>query len=399
MTKPFDIIVVGAGFAGTILAERFAAEAGKRVLLLERREHIAGNAFDYADQVGILVHKYGPKIFRTNDEEVWRYLHRFTTFNDYQHHVRARVRGKLLPVPFNLTALEMVFPPAQAELLKTKLVRAFGMEGKVAVAELRRHPDEMLGDLGSTIFRDIYLNYTVKQWGERPERLDFDTITRRVPVRVTYDNRYFLERHQGLPAAGYTRMFEAILRHPKIEVRLDVDALSLIELDRERRRVFFEGRPFPGLVIFTGPVDELFGYCYGELPYRSLELELETLDQDRFQPVGVVNYPNEEDFTRISEYKTLSMQTIPGKTTIAREYPLAYDRQGERGNEPYYPIPAAANEERRRQYVEAAAAIPSLYLIGRLAEYRYYDMNDIIQRALAAFDELKARDTSGETPA
>lgn len=395
MTDP-NVIIVGAGFAGAVLAERFASEHGSRVLILERRHHIAGNAFDYLDDVGIFIHKFGPKIFRTDNEEVWRYLNRFTSFNGYEHHVRAMVDGRLLPVPFNLTAIERVFPAAQAAALKAKLVAELGLEAQIPIADLCAHRDPELAALGRYVFEKIYRNYTVKQWGEKPEQLDFATITRRVPVRVTYDNRYFHERHQGLPSNGYTQMFARILDHPKIEVRLGVEANAYLQVDHTGRRMLFEGKPFQGLVIYTGPLDELFEYVHGELPYRSLEFALRTLPQDRFQEVGVVNFPNEHAYTRITEYKTLTRQTVPGRTTIAEEYPLAYDRRAARGNEPYYPIPAAKNEALVARYNAMAAPIEDLVLVGRLAEYRYYDMNDIIVRALSLFRTLSPRLSQSE---
>lgn len=386
MPNPYDVIVVGAGFAGSILAERLASQRDRRVLLLERRKHLAGNMFDRHDDAGILVHAYGPHIFRTDDKKVWSYLGQFTGWFPYQHRVLASVDGQLVPVPFNLTSVTRLFPEPLARSLTAKLLSRFGENGKVPVADLRAHADPELARLGDYIFERVYLNYTVKAWGERPENLDFATITRRVPVRVGDDDRYFQQKHQGMPLQGYTRMFERMLAHPNIEVRLGVDATRVLQAVPGDGTVLFEGSRFDGPVVYSGAVDELFGFYAGELPYRGLDLVFRTLGQDQFQPVGTVNYPNDPKLTRITEYKHLTGQRVPGVTSISEEYPKAY-RRGE-GEEPYYPIPKPENDARYARYAAMAARIPNLRLIGRLAEYRYYDMHDIIVRALGLFDEL-----------
>ena len=385
---PPATIVVGAGFAGSILAERFATQLHRHVILLERRKHIAGNMYDRHDAAGILVHQYGPHIFRTDHEHVWSYLSQFTDWRDYHHKVRASVDGQLVPVPFNLTSLELLYPQDRAAALTARLLARYGQGAKTPVSELRRCEDPEIAALGEFIFQKIYLNYTVKQWGEPPESLDFETITRRVPVRISHEDGYFQQKHQAMPREGYTRMFERMLAHPNIEIRLGVDATRVLELLPEGR-ILFEGRPFDGPVIYSGSADELFRYRHGELPYRSLDFKFRTLQQDVFQPVAVVNYPNDRPYTRITEFKHLTGQQLPGVTTIAEEYSLAYDRSAAVGSEPYYPIPKASTDAQHAQYKAEAARYPNLYLVGRLAEYRYYDMNDIIVRALAAFDELK----------
>jgi len=382
--KHYDVIIVGTGFAGSILAERLASQLDRKVLLIEQRDHIAGNMFDYQDEHGVMVHKYGPHLFRTNSPRVLSYISQFTDWEPYQHRVLAHVQGQLVPVPFNLTSLEKLLPE-QAEELKALLVAEFGMDVKVPVSVLRKHADARVRELGEFIFQNIYLNYTTKQWGDKPENLDFETITARVPVHLSYDDRYFQESHQALPKQGYTAMFAKMLSHPNIEVRLNTKAGELLQLDSGSGTVLFEGKPFAGDLIYTGAVDELFGYIYGELPYRSLRFDLETHDMEYYQPTATVNYPNTERFTRITEYKHL-MGEKPEKTTIMKEYPQEYDRNVPAQSIPYYPIPKDASAELYARYVDLTRTFRNLKLVGRLAEYRYYDMNNIIERALDVFE-------------
>ncbi|WP_445657837.1 UDP-galactopyranose mutase [Achromobacter sp. NCFB-sbj8-Ac1-l] len=382
--KKYDFIIVGAGFAGSILAERLASQNGKRILLIDQREHIAGNMFDYQDQHGVLVHKYGPHLFRTNSPRVLEYISKFTGWHPYQHRVLAEVQDQLVPVPFNLTSLERLLPE-RADELKGLLVAEFGMDVKVPVSVLRKHADQRIREFGEFVFENVYLNYTTKQWGDKPENLDFETITARVPVHISYDDRYFQEQHQALPKDGYTKMFEAMLANPLIEVCLNTKAKDILSLSPETGEINYMGKRFEGRVIYTGPIDELFDYQFGELPYRSLRFDLESHDVDYYQPCATVNYPNTQLYTRITEYKHLMAQP-PVKTTIMKEYPQAYDRMVPAQSIPYYPIPKDSNAELYGKYSTLAAKYPQLMLVGRLAEYRYYDMNNIIERALDVFD-------------
>jgi len=380
----YDVVIVGTGFAGSILAERLASKKNKKILLIEQRDHIAGNMYDYRDTHGVMVHKYGPHLFRTNSPRVLSYISQFTEWEPYQHRVLAHVLGQLVPVPFNLTSLEKLLPEQAAEL-KDLLVAEFGMDVKVPVSVLRKHDDKRVRDLGEFIFQNIYLNYTTKQWGDKPENLDFETITARVPVHLSYDDRYFQESHQALPKEGYTAMFANMISHPNIEVRLNTKAKDVLRFDVDTRKITLEGEEFSGDVIYTGAVDELFDYVYGELPYRSLRFDLETHDLELYQPTATVNYPNSELFTRITEYKHL-MGEKPKKTTIMKEYPQEYDRKVPAKSIPYYPIPKDTNAELYARYVALAETFSNLKLVGRLAEYRYYDMNNIIERALDVFE-------------
>lgn len=381
----YDFIVVGTGFAGSILAERLSSQLNKKILMIEQRPHIAGNMYDYENEIGIRVHKYGPHLFRTNSPVVLEYLSRFTEWHPYQHRVLASVQGHLVPVPFNLTSLEKLLP-AEAAGLKELLVAEFGMDVKVPVSALRKHADFKLRKLGEFIFENIYLNYTTKQWGEKPENLDFETITARVPVHISYDDRYFQESHQALPKEGYTAMFSKMVDSPLIDIRLNTKSSELLEFNVERKKIYFDGEEFNGGVIYTGPLDELFDYKYGELPYRSLRFDLENHDMDFYQPTTTVNYPNSELFTRITEYKYLADYKNE-KTTIMKEYPQNYDRNDPTKNIPYYPIPKDSNEELYSRYLSLAKRFDGLTLVGRLAEYRYYDMNNIIERSLSVFKE------------
>lgn len=382
----FDALVVGSGFAGAVLAERMASQRHWRVLLIERRQHIGGNMYDCLDARGILVHRYGPHIFRTDSAKVWNYLSQFTQWRAYEHRVLAMVDGQLVPVPFNLTSIDRLFPVERAERLKTKLHQKFGGREGVPVRELMGQTDGDLAELGGYIFEKIYRHYTRKQWGLLPEAIDFEATTRRVPVQLSRDDRYFQQRFQGIPAQGYTRLFERMLNHPNIAVECSQDARAMIELDEKNGRILVAGRIFDGPVIYSGAIDELFGNQYGPLPWRALRFEFESLPMERFQPVAVVNYPNEHAFTRITEFKHLTGQVDARWTSIVREYPLDYAPN--RGLEPAYPVLCEESRQLLGQYRRAAEKYQNLWLVGRLAEYRYYDMNDIVSRALDICEEL-----------
>lgn len=383
-----DYIIVGSGFAGTILAEQIASRQNKKVLVIEKRGHIAGNMYDYQDENDILVHRYGPHLFRTNEDIVVKYLSKFTDWHPYQHRVLANVDNQLVPVPFNLKSLELLLPKEKADNYKNKLIEAFGMEIKVPVSKLRSHKDKAIQELGDFIFEKIYLNYTIKQWGDKPENLDFEVITARVPIHISYDDRYFQQSFQALPAEGYTKMFERMLNHPNIQIMLNTDAKDLIKTDPEKFEFYFNGKLFEGTIIYTGPIDELFNYKFGDLPYRSLRFVTESHNRKFFQPTGTVNYPNTEKYTRITEYNHMMQIPNDKKTTIMLEYPQEFDKNDPNKNIPYYPIPKDTNSELYNRYLKLAKNFKNLRLIGRLAEYKYYDMNDIIIRALKEFEYI-----------
>lgn len=394
----YDAVVVGAGFAGSVIARELAERAGKKVLLIERRDHVGGNAYDLKDPNGILYHLYGPHIFHTKNERVYRYLSRFTEWLDYQHKVVANVHGTFLPVPFNKHSILTVFGSGRGQALIDKLIAAYGDGARVPIIELRNSNDPDLHELADYIYENIFLHYTMKQWGLAPEEVD-PSVTARVPVLVSDDDRYFQDAYQGMPKDGYTPVFNALLDHPNITLKLSTDASSLLGLlDGQGRdatsdpaagpvvRATLDGQPYEGAIVFTGAIDELLCRRFGPLPYRSLRFELELLDQDRFQPTATVNYTVSEDFTRITEWKQLTAQEVPGKTLITREYPQAYVPNA--GMTPYYAILSDENNAIYQRYTDMLAGLPGFYLLGRLAEYRYYNMDVIVGRALELADSI-----------
>ena len=387
MEHTFDILVVGAGYAGAVAA-RVLAEAGKRVLVLERRPHIGGNAYDCLDQAGVLIHQYGPHIFHTNDKRVFEFLSRFTRWRDYQHRVIANIPdekgGRMTyPVPFNLTSLETAFGAEEGKRLGGKLIAAYGAEKKVTILELRQNPDPEIAALADYVYEHVFVHYTMKQWGQTPEEIDPNT-TARVPVFLSRDDRYFQDACQGMPLEGYTPMFEKMLDHPNITVELGVDALARLDLSGDVLRV--DGAPCAWQVIYTGQADELFSFRFGPLPYRTLDFRFETLERDDFQGYGTVNYTVDEDYTRITEFKHLTGQALPGVTTIVKEYSRAYT--GKNGEIPYYAIINPENNALYARYKAEADRFPNLHLLGRLAEYQYYNMDAIAARALDLAERL-----------
>jgi UDP-galactopyranose mutase len=386
LEKQYDILVAGAGYAGAVAA-RALAEKGKKVLVLERRDHIGGNAYDCPDESGVLIHKYGPHIFHTNDKRVFDFLSRFTGWRRYQHRVianiprdnpevvpaRKKTDGRFFfPVPFNLDSLKNAFGMEEGARLGQKLLDAYPAQSQVTILELRRNPDPEIAAIADYVYGHVFVRYTMKQWGQTPEEIDPNT-TARVPVRLSQDDRYFQDAYQGMPLEGYTRMFERMLDHPNIEVRLGVDARPILKEARVP-------------VIYTGQVDELFNFQFGPLPYRTLDFRFETLSQDCFQTHATVNYTVDEDFTRITEFKHLTGQVLPGVTTIVKEYSRAY--AGAEGEIPYYAIINPENNALYARYRAEADKQPNLYLLGRLAEYKYYNMDAIAGRALELADRL-----------
>ncbi len=405
----YDCLVIGAGFAGATVAGELA-RAGKKVLVLEKRPHVGGNAYDCLDDHGVLIHKYGPHIFHTNDKRVFEYLSQYTDWLDYQHRVVANVpkdgtprERQEYPVPFNLTSLETAFGPEKGRALGEKLISAYGAEKKVTILELRQSKDPEIAALADYVYDHVFVQYTMKQWGQTPEEIDPNT-TARVPVFLSRDDRYFQDQYQGMPIEGYTPLFQKLLRHPNITLKLSADARRHLSL--EAGKLLLDGEPFDGAVVYTGQADELFDFQFGPLPYRTLDFQFETWQEqlpgkpvpagrrplpagEFYQTHATVNYTMDKPYTRITEFKRLTGQDLPGLTTIMKEHSRSYT--GAPGEIPYYAIINEENNALYAKYKAEAERYPNLRLLGRLAEYKYYNMDAIVGRALALADELLGR--------
>ena len=376
--KRYDYLVVGAGFAGAVIAERLASQHDAHVLIIDKRPHVAGNAYDHLDDSGVLIHQYGPHIFHTNSDEIVDYLSQFTQWRPYEHRVLAQVRGQLVPIPINRTTLNRLFG---LDLSTDEQAATYLASRAEPVAEIRTSEDVVVSAVGRELYELFFQGYTRKQWGIDPSELD-KAVTARIPTRTGTDDRYFGDKHQIMPRDGYTAMFNRMLDHPNIDVLLSTgyaDIMDEIEA---------------GHIVYTGPVDEYFGFRFGKLPYRSLRFEHRTLEQERFQPVAVVNYPDPQvPYTRITEYKHLTGQHRHGRTSITYEYPSAE-------GDPYYPIPRPENQALYKQYEALADANPNVTFVGRLATYRYYNMDQVVGQALAAFRKLdRKRSAPATSPA
>ncbi len=365
----YDWLVVGAGFAGAVLAERLATERGRRVLVVDRRTHVGGNAYDEPDATGVLVHRYGPHIFHTNARAIVDYLSRFTQWRPYEHRVLACVRDRLLPIPINRTTINALYGLSLRDDAATEAFLAARAEPREPA---RTSEDVVVGRVGRELYELFFRGYTRKHWGLDPADLDA-SVTARIPTRTNDDDRYFTDRYQLMPRDGYTRMFERMLDHPRIELRLGTEYEGI--RDREDY----------GSTVYTGPIDAFYGHRFGRLPYRSLRFEFETLETPRFQPVATVNYPDERvPYTRISEFGHLCDRWSE-RTTIVREFPTS-------AGDPYYPIPRPENARLYRRYEALAAVEPNVEFVGRLATYRYYNMDQVVGQALATFRRIAAQE-------
>jgi UDP-galactopyranose mutase len=361
----FDYLVVGAGFAGCVLAERLASILGRRVLLIDKRTHIGGNAYDHYNEHGILVHKYGPHIFHTNSRQVFDYLSQFTEWRQYEHRVVASVDGQIVPIPINMDTINRLY----GLNLNSQQVEEFLQSVAEPVEQIRTSEDVVISRVGRELYQKFFRNYTRKQWGLDPSELDA-SVTSRVPVRTNRDDRYFSDTYQAMPLHGYTRMFENMLDHPNIKIMLNTDFQEIKGELRARE------------IIYTGPVDEFFEYRFGKLPYRSLHFKHETHNRAVHQVAPVVNYPNEHPYTRVTEFKYLTGQEHP-KTSIVYEYPMDE-------GDPYYPVPRPENKEIHKKYKALADATPGVHFVGRLATYQYYNMDQVTAQALTLFSKIRA---------
>lgn len=371
-----DALIIGTGFAGATIANRLSRK-GQKVLIIDARDHIAGNAFDYV-QDDILVHNYGPHIFHTNSKEVFDYLSEFTEWYKYEHRVIGHIEDYEVPIPFNFKSIDICMPE-KADKLKELLIKNYGENKKVPIMELLKNDNEDIRYLANYIYEHVFKHYTMKQWDLPVEKLD-GAVSARVPVNTSYDDRYFNDLYQFMPKEGYTKLIEKMLDSDNIEVQLNTKASDILKL--KDGKMYLQGLEFEGEVYYTGALDELFNYELGELPYRSLDLVLERL-RGTYQKAATENYPEKDvRFTRITEYKHF-MENEPKKITyIHTEYPFPYRRNSDVGNVPYYPIFTEKNQEMYSKYVELAKKYKKLHLIGRLAEYKYYNMDAIVLKAL-----------------
>ncbi len=359
----FDYLIVGAGFAGSVLAERLATQAHKKVLLIDKRNHIGGNTYDYYDDYGIMVHKYGPHIFHTNSYDVFGYLSRYTKWRQYEHHVLASVDGQLVPIPINQNTINCLFG---LNLNADELSEFYNKRAEKRNI-IKTSEDVVLNTVGRELYEKFFRGYSKKQWGLDPSQLDA-SVTARVPTRTNKDNRYFTDTYQSMPLHGYTKLFENMLSHHNIKIMLNTDYKDVIDIIPHKK------------LIYTGPVDDYFNNCYGKLPYRSIDFKFETVDTEFFQPTGTVNYPNSHAYTRTTEFKYLTGQKH-SKTSIVYEYPTAE-------GDPYYPIPCPENNNIYKKYQLLADTLPNVYFTGRLGTYKYYNMDQVVAQSLTLFKRI-----------
>ena len=361
----FDYLIVGAGFAGAVLAERLANTAGKKVLLVDKRNHIGGNTFDYYNKDGLLIHKYGPHIFHTNSREVYDYLGNFTTWRPYEHRVLASVDGMLVPLPINLDTINSLYGLS----LNSSEVNSFLLARAEKKDQIVTSEDVVLNKVGRDLYEKFFKGYTKKQWDLDPSELDA-SVAARIPTRSNRDNRYFTDTYQGMPLHGYSRLFERMLDHPNIKVMLNTDYKEIEDMI-----------PYENM-IYTGPIDYYFDYCYGRLPYRSIEFVFETHEMEKFQATGTINFPNEHPYTRVTEFKYLTGQQHQ-KTTVVYEYPTAE-------GDPYYPVPRPENADLYKKYQLLTKEVKNVFFTGRLATYKYYNMDQVVAQSLTLFKRIQS---------
>jgi len=380
-----NCIIIGAGFCGSVIARKLA-EHNKKVLILERRGHIAGNMYDELDANGILIQRYGPHIFHTNSKDVFGFITKYGKWDEYNHEPMVEVDGVITPSPANFKTIDLLYNSEEAEVIKNSLKTRYNGQKTVTILELLDCDDTIIKHYAEKLFALNYRPYTVKQWGLSPEEID-PAILKRVPVRLNYTDAYFDDVFQCMPENGYTNFFMNLLDHGNIEVQLGTDALDMLKVDVPNKQILFDGKPTYVPVVYTGAIDELLDYCYGQLPYLSLQFDYHTENTDSFQDASVVAYPMAEGYTRITEYKKLPPQNIPGVTTLAYEYPLSAGKA--HNNEPYYPVLNDDNINLYNKYRSDVSDIPNLFLCGRLADYKYYNMDAAVLRAFDVYQALQ----------
>ena len=362
-------VIVGAGFSGAVLASLIANNTNEKVIVVDRRDVVGGNCHDYLDDNSITVHKYGPHIFHTNDKKVWDYLSKFTKWHLFYLKSNVIIEGNCVTLPFNLTTIRDLFSQQMADKFEQKLISKYGYGKKIPILDLKNNSDEDLKFIADFVYENVFKNYTMKQWGLRPEEID-PSVTARVPVYISYDNRYFQDKYQGIPQKGYTSLIKNMLDHKNVEVLLNTDYKDFnVKADR---------------VFYTGAIDEFFDYKFGELPYRSLAFDVQVLDKEYFQKTAITNYPNDYDFTRITEHKYF-LDEKSNKTVISIEYPQKFVL-GE--NERYYPIQNEENQKLYNRYLEESKKLDNVYFLGRLGDYKYYNMDLTVARAIEMYDSV-----------
>ena len=377
--KNYDAIIAGCGLSGSVIARTIAQEAGKKVLILERRKHIGGNLYDFRNEAGILVHKYGPHAFHTNKKELFAYLCKYAQWKEFKLTCSVEMNGKLTPSPFNFQTIDDFYDKNQAAQIKDALQKAYPGQTHAFVLDLLVHPDAQIRTYARFLYDYDYSLYTAKQWGIPPSQID-PGVLRRVPVRLNDHREYFEDTWQYLPVDSYTTFFKQLLQHENIDICLGADALKTVTLDEKKHKILVDHKEFQGIFVYTGAIDELFGQRYGPLPYRSLRFEWKTVQMKSYQQTPIVAYPQAQGYTRITEYTKMPKQDTGNHTTYAVEYPVPYENS--RGQEPYYPVLTQDSKALYEQYKNEAHKYDSLYLCGRLADFQYYNMDQALERAM-----------------
>lgn len=384
----WDVVIIGCGLSGMVAARKLA-EAGKKVLILEKRKHVGGNIYDEVDHNGFLVQTYGPHCFFTNNAEIQPYIEQFIETENCFVKCKTMIDGKSIPMPFNFQSIDMIYDAEYAEMLKKELIEYFEGKEIVAVTDLLYATNEHIVNYGNYMYENEYKLYSAKQWGRSIEEISPE-VFKRVPVYLSYKKEYQSHEYQFLPVGGFTILSEKMLEHSNIHVELNCDVLKqkILKIENGQAVIEFNQQIFKGPILFTGELDALFGYEYGNLPYRSLEFVWKVLEQEEFQDTAIVAYPQADKITRVTEYKKLPYQKKPGITEISIEIPFEYNKNAPVGNEPYYPIKNAENDELYMKYYNNAKQIENLYLCGRLADYKYYNMDMVIERSWSVTDEI-----------
>ncbi|CAI3665461.1 UDP-galactopyranose mutase [Clostridium neonatale] len=385
----YDSIIIGCGFCGSIIARKLAEEQDKKILVIDRRNHIAGNMYDELNSNGIRIQKYGPHVFHTNISEVYEYISRFTSWIPSKLLCRAEIDGIFTPSPFNFNTIDTFFPECSEEL-KSELIKEYKGRETATIVELLESSNQLIKKYAEFLFEKDYRLYTSKQWGIPPESIDV-SVLKRVPVILSYEDSFFRDKYECFPKDGFVSLFENILNHKNIEVRLNCEASEVLKFDFNNRKIYYENEEYTKPVIFTGELDKLMNFKYGQLPYRSIYFDFKDIDRDRYQEVPLIVFPQAKDYTRITEYSQFPPQKTNGTTTIAYEYPLQYLPNAERGNEPYYPIINDDNISIYNKYRDDAQKILNLYVCGRLGDYKYYNMDNAIMRAFEVYKDIVSK--------